>query len=52
MGEIISARYDELAPMPLNEMKLQKQEISALRAEVRVLQASQQDNLRELTPRE
>jgi hypothetical protein len=44
-GEVISVRYDELAPMLLNEMKLQKQQFTAeireLQAEVHALQASQ-----------
>jgi hypothetical protein len=55
-GNIISVRHDELAPTLLNEMKTHKQdlsaEIGALRAEVRVLQASQQGRLRGLTPRD
>jgi hypothetical protein len=44
-GRIDGVRYDELAPMLLNEMKLQRQlfseQIRELRAEVRALQASQ-----------
>jgi hypothetical protein len=53
-GQILTVRYDELAPMLLNEIKLQNQklrrldtqdaEIRELRAEVRALQASQRSN--------
>jgi trimeric autotransporter adhesin len=46
-GRIDGVRYDELAPMLLNEMKVQKQqftaEIQELRAEVRALQDSRRD---------
>jgi len=44
-GRIDGVRYDELAPMLLNEMKQQKQQFSAeireLQAQVRALRASQ-----------
>ena len=53
-GDVNGVRYDELAPMLLNEMKLQNQklqrldaqdvEIRELRAEVRALQAPQRSN--------
>ena len=46
-GAILSVRYDELAPMLLNEMQVQRQEfareIRELRSEVRALRASQRN---------
>jgi hypothetical protein len=39
-GEILSVRYDELAPMLLNEMKRQQQQLNAQAAEIRELKAA------------
>jgi hypothetical protein len=38
-GEIISVRYDELAPMLLNEVKQEKQQLAEQAAEMRELRA-------------
>jgi hypothetical protein len=38
-GEIISVRYDELAPMLLNEVKQEKRELAEQGAEMRELRA-------------